>query len=41
MRINLVLTRILIAFSAARSVSQPNRPPEIPSHYQATSGRDF
>lgn len=38
---NLVLFGFLIVFATANSVSQQKRPPEIPSHYEAASGRDL
>lgn len=41
MRNNLVLFGLLIIFATVNSVSQQNRPPEIPGHYEAASGNDL
>jgi hypothetical protein len=41
MRNDLVLASFLIAFTTTSSVPQQNRPPEIPSHYEAASGKEF
>ncbi len=41
MRNDLVLASFLIAITTTSSVSQQNRPPEIPSHYNVASEKEF
>ncbi|WP_263418409.1 hypothetical protein [Terriglobus albidus] len=41
MRNNVVLLGFFIILATVSGMTQPNRPPEIPSHYEAASGKEW
>lgn len=41
MRNNLILLGFFISFGTVSGITQQNRPPEIPSHYEAASGKEW